>query len=149
MKIFKKNYQLFIKIIASFFTLVVLIGTYATFFLASPLRTQAAEITTFVPFGGWVVSYVPPLVPPAPPCPGHVVIRNANSISLTPLFGIYIPPFMDMLLYDYRNLYIPNTPVIGGYALVPFVTCPVPYPVFPIFFDGLFFLTGSGLGPSL
>ena len=142
-----QHHHKFFQAIAAFFAPLVLVGTGLT--LLQPYTTRADDFSPFVPYGGWIVSYVPPTAPPAPPCPGYTLIRNADVESTTPFFGVYIPPFSDMLLYDNRILGIPNTAKAGGYEPVPFATCPALYPVFPIFFDGLFFLDGSGAGPDI
>lgn len=115
------------------------------FVLSIYAQTMPAQAIGFVGYGGWVVSYIPPTVPPLPPCPGYSIVRSAEPTFGPAIFGVYVPPFLGALLYDYGNLYVPNTPLIGGYEPIPFPTCPAPYPVFPIFFDGLFFLTGTGL----
>lgn len=130
---------LYVSMVAFAVTLGLVLGIY------SQVPTAKADyISPFVPYGGFTVSYVPPLVPPAPPCPGYYLIRNADEFSLTPFFGVYLPPFTESLLYDYRNLATPNTPVVGGYLPVPFPTCPAVYPVYPLFFNAPFYLTGTG-----
>jgi hypothetical protein len=123
---------------------VFIVGLLITigFVLGIYAQTMPAQAIGFVSYGGWVVSFVPPTVPPLPPCPAHSIVRSAEPTFGPALFGVYV---LGGPLYDYGNLYAPDTPLIGGYEPIPFPTCPFPYPVFPIFFDGMFFLTGTGL----
>jgi hypothetical protein len=116
-------------------------GGLVIFIFSQTLPAQA-QLSAFVPYGGTTVTYIPPVV--TPPCPGYYVIKNAETLSITPQFGVYLPPGGESLLYDYRNLITPGTPVIGGYEPIPFPTCAAAYPVYPIFWSAPFFLTGTG-----
>lgn len=129
---------MYISMVAFFVATGLVLGIYVQ------VPKVQAQVPSFVPYGGRTVAYIPPTVPPFPPCPGYYLIRNANTQSLAPLFGVYLPPFSESLLYDFKNLATPNTPVLGGYNPVPFITCPATYPVFPITFQFPFYLTGTG-----
>ncbi len=114
-------------------------------FVLSNFNAAPAQAVVFVPYGGWVISVVPQINPPAPAaCPMHTLVLNVNQASFDPIFGVYVPPGGQFLLYSYQNLFTPGTPLLGGYDPIPFPTCNLPYPVFPIDFNAPFFLTGTG-----
>lgn len=112
-------------------------------FIISSLQTPKAQALAFVPYGGWESVVIPAVVAPPPAiCPMHTVIISA--VPGTPTFGVYVPPGGQLFLYDYKNLFTPGTPILGGYDPIPFPTCKTPYFVYPIDFNAPLFLTGTG-----
>ncbi len=124
-------------------------GLLFSIFMSAP---QAFATPGAIPFGGRIISVVPPIVPPAPAvCPAHTIIDNsvtsiynaAQGILLPPLIGIYtMPPYS--LIFLYENLVTPGVCVMGEYLPVPFASCNLPYPVFPGFFYAPYGLYGIG-----
>lgn len=152
MKKIWENHRQFVNGSAAFFGAMVLMGSVSMFIFPPTTRAQVAEFSPFVGFGATVISIAVPLVP-NPACPYYYLVQNddVNIENPFPQFGLFIIPGSEIDLYDFHNLAIPGTALLGGIIPVPNVACgttPTGGPVFPIFFDGLFFLTGSGAGPS-
>lgn len=112
---------------------------------------QAFATPGAMPFGGRITNIVPPIVPPAPPCPAHTVIDNsatsaylaAHGIFAPSVLGIYtLPPFS--MIFPYMNLVTPGVNILGEYVPVPFATCSVPYPVYFAFYYFPYGLYGIG-----
>jgi hypothetical protein len=121
---------------------LLIAGGMGAFILGS-FNAKPAQALAFIPYGGWEGIVVPAvLAPPPAVCPMHTVIISATPGI--PVFGVYVPPFGQLLLYDYKNLFVPGTPILGGYDPIPFVTCKTPYFVYPIDFNAPFYLTGTG-----
>jgi hypothetical protein len=102
-------------------------------------------------FGGRVVSIVPPIVPPLPPCPAHTIIDNSTTSVYLAKFGIIVPPIIGIytlppysLIFMYSNLVTPGVNILGEYVPVPFPTCSVPYPVYLGFFYPMYGRYGIG-----
>jgi hypothetical protein len=111
----------------------------------------AYALPMFQSYGGWVDSVLPNPTPagiPNPVCPIYTLITNVDlTDGLSPEFGIFIPPLFPAPTYDYNNLYVPGTPVIGGLVPIPCVGGIAPVPIYPLFYDaadGPFYLTGTG-----
>ncbi len=111
-----------------------------------------AEAAIFTPYGGWVSS-VPLPNPtallggiPNPVCPVYYMVTNTDPTSgLPPVFGIFIPPIAPGATYDYNNFFVPGTPILGGLiSELPCVGGLTPFPIYPLYRDGLFYLTGTG-----
>jgi len=126
---------------AFIFGMLILILTVGLF-LSAP-ASKADYISPFVPFGGWVNSVVANPTPGGSYiCPTYILITNADLTNgLPPEFGVYIPVFLPGPTYDYNNLFTPGTPLVGGFEPV---LCPAPVPVYPLFYDAPFYLTGTG-----
>lgn len=112
-----------------------------------PAVTRAAVF--FVPFGGVISSSVTPnLTPvgiPNPACPVYSVVTNVDtSNGLPPTFGIFIPPELPAPTYDYNNLFVPGAPILGGLDPIPCVGGTAPIPVYPLFYNAPFYLSGEG-----
>lgn len=104
----------------------------------------------FLPYGGYVDTFVVNLTAaglPNPTCPIYSVISNVDPTNgLPPEFGVFIPPTLPAPTYDYNNLYVPGTPVLGGLVPVPNLACLAPIPVYPLYYNlpDPFYLTGTG-----
>ena len=131
----------------------VLVAVTLAIFFTNPQVTHALPL--FDPFGGFIVSTpLPNFVPtpagpiPHPVCPIYVeVTNNDSSNGLPPSFGIFIPVENPAPTYDYNNLFMPGTPIVGGLEPIPCVGGDAPIPLFPLFYDavdGPFYLAGEG-----
>ncbi len=102
------------------------------------------------PYSGWVdpsTAVVDSELVLDPSCPFYSVIDNADPTDGLPLqFGVYVPTGAEADLYDYGNLYVPGTPVLGQLNPIPFANtaCATGYPLYEIMFDGLYYQTGTG-----
>jgi hypothetical protein len=113
------------------------------FALFVPVLASAQSAPTPTYFGGRLIAYVPMIISPAgiPLCPAHIVVQNVTAGP--PQLGLY---FTGIGIFQYLYgtlfngasfLFIPTTlppgvSMLGKYEPVPYVTCPVPYPVFPM-----------------
>lgn len=125
---------MYIAMVAFALTAALVIGIYSQ---AAP----AQALGLAVPYGGQVDK--PVIQPLNAACPEYSVVINADPIGL-PIFGVFVPPGGESLLYDYKNLYIPDTPLLGMYDADPNLACGARFPVYPIDFNGLFYFTGTG-----
>jgi len=120
----------------SIFNLVAEISLFTVllgFLTVQVFMPDKADATIgMMPFGGPITAYVPPI--PFPPCPAHTVVYNYAGGGLAGVIGVYQLPTSE--IYSYGNLFTPSNFVLGEYTPVPFVTCPTPYPVYPIFMVG-------------
>lgn len=108
-------------------------------------QAPRANAALFTPYGGSVVSVV--IQPLNVACPEYSVIANADPTSGPTIFAVFIPPTPVAPTYDFNNLFIPSTPVLGGYVPVDDPACAPGLPAFPLFYnmpDGPFYLTGTG-----
>jgi hypothetical protein len=130
-----------------------LLATGAVLVLYSQ-TTPARALPLFSPFGG-IITDIPvanPLPPPAvglnPACPYYSVVNNVDlDDGLPPEFGVFIPTIPPGISYDYNNLFIPDTPIIGGVEPIPCLGGTAPLPLYPMFYDALdggFYLDGTG-----
>ena len=122
--------------------------------ILTPLVSKADDgIDPFIPYAATVDSVAVPLVP-NPGCPDYILVQNdfINVENPYPQFGLFILPSAELDTYDNETLDVPLTDHIGGYIPIPELACgitPLGGPIFPVFFDGEFFLDGGSLGPNL
>lgn len=138
---------------------ITLVAVFITTGLVTAIYSQAPvarALPLFEPFGGTIaaiplVNYLPTVPPvPDPACPIYYTIDNADPTDgLPPVYGVFPIPVLPALSYDNNNLEIPGTPVIGGLEPLPCLGGTALIPLYPLFYDGLFYLDGTGPIPGL
>jgi hypothetical protein len=139
----------------------ILILVVSVFVISSLPRHAALALDEQTYFGGSGLMYVPMIVNPVsalPLCPAHIIIRNLAKPIAPPIIGIY---FNGLGQFQYLHSYMltgstmlnvtpglpPGAFFLGKHDTAPYLTCPVPYPVYAVsVIDGIYFL-GTSLLP--